>query len=200
MQKPRALRKGSTIGIVAPASNVDREALLRGITALEESGYRVRYSDQVFMRDYYFAGAHDLRARELMRMFSDPQVDAIFCARGGYGCHHLLSLLDAEAIRTNPRLRAWAAPKPVVPRAAAATDMVFDQTQDRRVLTPEETAEVNEFLNRPDQDPTMRASVESAAADKQVELVEVYTEQLADTAAETAAAARGRGPKQHRRV
>jgi len=72
MRKPKALREGSTIGIVAPASNVDREALLRGVAALEQSGYRVRYSDQVFLQEYYFAGAHSLRAAELTRMFSDP--------------------------------------------------------------------------------------------------------------------------------
>ena len=104
MRKPRALREGSTIGIVAPASNVDRSALLRGIDALEKLGYRVRYSEQVFMQDYYFAGAHDLRARELMRMFADPQIEAIFCARGGYGCVHLLSRLDPEVFRANPKV------------------------------------------------------------------------------------------------
>src|SRR5262249_3610815 len=104
MTKPRALREGSTIGIVAPASNVDRNALLRGIDALEKLGYRVRYSEQVFMQDYYFAGAHDLRARELMRMFVDPQIEAIFCARGGYGSVHLLSRLDSEVFRANPKV------------------------------------------------------------------------------------------------
>ena len=104
MRKPRALREGSTIGIVAPASNVDRNALLRGIDALEKLGYRVRYSEQVFMQDYYFAGAHDLRARELMRMFVDPQIEAILCARGGYGCVHLLSRLDSEVFRANPKV------------------------------------------------------------------------------------------------
>jgi len=104
MRKPRALREGSTIGIVAPASNVDRNALLRGIAVLEQLGYRVRYSEQVFMQEYYFAGAHDLRARELMRMFADPQIEAIFCARGGYGCVHLLSRLDSKVFRANPKV------------------------------------------------------------------------------------------------
>lgn len=104
MQKPRPLKEGSTIGIVAPASNVDREALLRGVAALEQSGYRVRYSDQVFLQEDYFAGAHSERAAELTRMFCDPSIDAIFCARGGYGCHHLLQRLKPEVLRANPKV------------------------------------------------------------------------------------------------
>jgi len=104
MRKPKALGEGSTIGVVAPGSNVDREAFLRGVAALEQSGYRVRYSDQVFLQEYYFAGAHALRAAELTRMFSDPGIDAIFCARGGYGCHHLLQRLDPEVLRANPKI------------------------------------------------------------------------------------------------
>jgi muramoyltetrapeptide carboxypeptidase len=104
MQKPKALKEGSTIGIVAPASNVDREALLRGVAALEQSGYRVRYSDQVFLQKHYFAGAHSQRAAELTRMFCDSSIDAIFCARGGYGCHHLLQRLNPELLRANPKV------------------------------------------------------------------------------------------------
>ena len=104
MRKPKALREGSTIGIVAPGSNVDRDALHRGVAALEHSGYHVRYSDQVFLQEYYFAGAHAVRAAELMQMFADPKIDAIFCARGGYGCHHLLRRLDPEVLRENPKI------------------------------------------------------------------------------------------------
>ena len=104
MRKPKALRKGSTIGVVAPASNVDREALLRGAAALEQSGYRVHYSDQVFLQETYFAGAHSLRAADLTKMFLDPEIDAIFCARGGYGCHHLLQRLNPDVLRANPKI------------------------------------------------------------------------------------------------
>ncbi|MBM3803304.1 MAG: LD-carboxypeptidase [Acidimicrobiia bacterium] len=104
MRKPKALREGSTIGIVAPASNVDREALVQGAAELERLGYRARYSAQVFSQEYYFAGTHTARAAELMRMFVDPQIDAIFCARGGYGCHHLLQRLDVAVVRANPKI------------------------------------------------------------------------------------------------
>src|SRR4029453_13921400 len=94
---------GSTIGLAAPASNVDRKAFLQGAAALEAAGYRVHYSDQVFAQQCYFAGPHAERAVELMGLFTDPTVDAVFCARGGYGCHHLLAYLNATVLRTHPK-------------------------------------------------------------------------------------------------
>jgi muramoyltetrapeptide carboxypeptidase len=39
-----------------------------------------------------------------MRVFADPHIDAIFCARGGYGCHHLLQRLDTATVRANPKV------------------------------------------------------------------------------------------------
>jgi muramoyltetrapeptide carboxypeptidase len=104
VRKPKALKKGSTIGIVAPASNVDPEAFSKGVSSLEAAGYQVRYSDAVFARACYFAGPHQQRARDLMNLFQDPAVNAIICARGGYGCHHLLPYLNASLFQANPKV------------------------------------------------------------------------------------------------
>ena len=104
MLKPKALKEGSKIGIVAPASNVEKEALLQGVVALSEAGFRVHYSDSIFSQQYYFAGSHEDRAGELMRLFTNPDIDAIFCARGGYGCHHLLAYLKPEVFRLYPKI------------------------------------------------------------------------------------------------
>jgi muramoyltetrapeptide carboxypeptidase len=104
MQKVKALRTGDTIGIVAPASDVNKDALLKGVAELERLGFRVRYSDSIFTRYYYFAGPHMDRAQELLRMFENPEIDAIFCARGGYGCHHLLPFLSPEPIKSRPKI------------------------------------------------------------------------------------------------
>jgi muramoyltetrapeptide carboxypeptidase len=104
MLKPKALEQGGTIGIVAPASNVDPDALWKGVVAIETAGYQVRYSDSIFARNHYFAGPHEQRASELMQFFADPTIDAILCARGGYGSHHLLPYLDAATFRANPKV------------------------------------------------------------------------------------------------
>jgi muramoyltetrapeptide carboxypeptidase len=104
MLKPRALKRGSTVAVFAPASPVEQAALLQGVTYLNAMGFRTKISDLIFSRYHYFAGSHQERAMELNRLFADPDVDAIFCARGGYGSVHLLPYLDSAIIRSNPKI------------------------------------------------------------------------------------------------
>ncbi|HEY6770016.1 MAG TPA: LD-carboxypeptidase [Candidatus Sulfotelmatobacter sp.] len=102
--KPRALRAGDTVGIIAPASNFKREDLQAGCRALEYLGYRPVYADSIFDRDLYFAGSVERRARELEEMFERDDVRAIICARGGYGANDLLPVLDFDKIKTHPKI------------------------------------------------------------------------------------------------
>ncbi|MGZ4788839.1 MAG: S66 peptidase family protein [Terriglobales bacterium] len=102
--KPPPLRRGDTIGIVAPASNIQREMLDAGVATLRQLGYEVALGDSIFEQDLYFAGSAEARARDLMRMFERSDVRAILCARGGYGSNYLLSLLDLDVIRRHPKI------------------------------------------------------------------------------------------------
>ena len=101
--KPPALRPGDTIGIVAPASNIQRADLEAGCAALARSGYRTFYFDSILERDLYFAGSAQRRARELEQMFERDDIRAILCARGGYGANYLLPHLDLAKIQANPK-------------------------------------------------------------------------------------------------
>lgn len=102
--KPPALQPGDTVGIVAPASNVDRELLEAGCAALRKLGYKPFYFDSIFERDLYFAGSAARRARELEEMFLRDEVRAIVCARGGYGANYLLDILDLEKVKAQPKI------------------------------------------------------------------------------------------------
>jgi muramoyltetrapeptide carboxypeptidase len=102
--KPPALWPGDTIGIVAPASNVNRADLEAGCNALRSAGYRPFYLDSILQQDLYFAGSVERRARELEEMFVRDDVRAILCARGGYGSNYLLQALDLEKIRSHPKI------------------------------------------------------------------------------------------------
>jgi muramoyltetrapeptide carboxypeptidase len=102
--KPPALRPGATVGIVAPASNVKRDDLEAGCEGLRRAGYRPIYSDTILDKDLYFAGSVERRARELEEMFVREDVEAIICARGGYGANYLLEALDLEKIKTHPKI------------------------------------------------------------------------------------------------
>ena len=102
--KPRALKPGDTIGVVSPASAIDRGHLERGVAALERLGFRVKVSSHALDRAAIVAGPDEVRARELQTFFADPEVDAIFAARGGYGAGRILPLLDFAAIARTPKI------------------------------------------------------------------------------------------------
>jgi muramoyltetrapeptide carboxypeptidase len=96
--KPRALRPGDKVGIVAPASNVKREMLEAGCDGLRRAGYEPFYFESILERDLYFAGSAERRARELEDMFARDDIRAIVCARGGYGSNYLLPAPDSKTI------------------------------------------------------------------------------------------------------
>jgi muramoyltetrapeptide carboxypeptidase len=102
--KAPALRPGDTIGIIAPASNIKTELLQAGCEALRTLGYKPFYFDSILERELYFAGTVERRARELEEMFCRDDVQAIICARGGYGANYLLRALDLQKIAAHPKI------------------------------------------------------------------------------------------------
>jgi muramoyltetrapeptide carboxypeptidase len=107
--KPLSLRSGDKVGIVAPASNIKREALEAGCNGLRRLGYEPVFSDAIFDRDLYFAGSIERRVRELEEMFERDDIRAIICARGGYGSNYLLpglnsNALDLKTIAAHPKI------------------------------------------------------------------------------------------------
>lgn len=102
--RPFALRRGDTVGIVAPASNIKQDALLAGCEALRRLGYNPVYDDSILEHDLYFAGLAQRRLEELHAMFLREDVRAILCARGGYGANYLVEALDLDLIRKHPKI------------------------------------------------------------------------------------------------
>jgi muramoyltetrapeptide carboxypeptidase len=104
IRKPRRLRPGDTVALVAPASPWEnRSELLRAVTALEGWGLTVRLGEHVNDRHAYLAGRDEDRAADLNAAYRDPDIAAIFCLQGGYGTPRLLPLLDRDAIGANPK-------------------------------------------------------------------------------------------------
>jgi len=103
--RPPRLQPGDTLGIVAPASAPpDPKNIDRGVAALEKFGFKVKLAPHVHQRHGFLAGSDRDRAGDLMRMFTDREVNAILCVRGGYGTTRLLPLLDYRAIRANAKI------------------------------------------------------------------------------------------------
>jgi len=99
LRKPRALPPGGTIGIAAPAAAVDPERLAAGEARWRKAGFLTLRRDDLLARRRYLAGDDARRAAELAELWADPRVDAIVCARGGYGCHRIMDRLDPRAAR-----------------------------------------------------------------------------------------------------
>lgn len=103
---PPALYRGDTIAIIAPASVPERENMERAISRLEEMGFRVKLFGDLYRRWGYLAGDDETRAEELMQAVADPEVAAIFPARGGTGITRLLDVLDYSLFRKHPKILA----------------------------------------------------------------------------------------------
>jgi muramoyltetrapeptide carboxypeptidase len=102
--KPHALKPGDTVAVVASAAAIERAHLERGVNVLASMGFRVKVSERVLARAGILAGDDRDRASELQGYFADPEVKAIFSARGGYGCGRLLPILDFKAMAATPKI------------------------------------------------------------------------------------------------
>ncbi len=103
--KPPRLRFGDVVGLVAPGSPPrDPGAVARALAALAKLGFHPRPAHNARRRLGFLAGSDAERASDLMEMFSDREVKAIFCLRGGYGAGRLLPLLDYAWIQRHPKV------------------------------------------------------------------------------------------------
>lgn len=97
--------KGQTIGIVAPARKVDHQKLFEGIRIIESWGLEVEIGKYCFEKDNAYLAAKDAeRLRDLQYMLDSESVNAIFCARGGYGTTRIVDQLDFRSFIKQPKL------------------------------------------------------------------------------------------------
>ena len=104
---PDTLKSGDKVAITAPSSPTNLTESRYGARFMKEMGCQVVYGDTVKEQrnQYRYLSAPDeLRAEEFMAFIRDPEVKAIFCARGGYGSIRILELLDYDEIRRNPKI------------------------------------------------------------------------------------------------
>jgi len=102
--KPPAVAPDARIAVIAPASSSKPERLTRGIEALRARGYNAEFGKYAQGRlAPYFSGTAEERLADLHAAFSDPDMRAVFCTRGGYGSNYLLEDIDLDLIRDNPK-------------------------------------------------------------------------------------------------
>lgn len=95
---------GARLAIIAPAGQFSAERLELGCEQLRQWGFEPRFSPHLFARDGYCAGTPEQRLADLRWALTDPAIDAVWAARGGFGCAHLLPHLAVDDWQPKPIL------------------------------------------------------------------------------------------------
>lgn len=102
-QVPASLKKGDLIAIVAPAKAIEREHVLFAQSFFEKEGFRVEIGENCLGEHHYFSGDEGQRMLDFQAALDNPEVKAIVCARGGYGCVQILDRIQWAAQLREPK-------------------------------------------------------------------------------------------------
>lgn len=103
--KPKALKTGSTIGIIAPGTAVsDPDDIAKAVEIAEYFGFNFKFGKNLEKGSGYKSRSDKERLYDLHEMFSDKEVEAVICIRGGYGSARLLDKIDYDLIRNNAKI------------------------------------------------------------------------------------------------
>jgi len=102
--KPEKLKKGDTLAIIAPAGKVETELINKAVCYFTSMGYKVKTGSNLNKTWRYMAGSDEERLEDLHNAFLDNEVNAVICARGGFGAIRLVNKIDYEIIKRNPKI------------------------------------------------------------------------------------------------
>lgn len=102
---PLPLNRGDTIGIIAPAGRLsDITRFTSGVAILREMGFNVVFPGDLWPGTEYLADSDENRASEFNRLYCDPEVSALLCLRGGYGCLRMIDRIDLSLVATHAKM------------------------------------------------------------------------------------------------
>ena len=104
MLKPKCLKPGDRIALIAPSSPVTEEKLELSVNSVKFLGLKPVLYPSASMSHGYLSGPDDIRAADVNDAFLNPDIDGIFCVRGGYGMTRILNKIDYKAIAKHPKL------------------------------------------------------------------------------------------------
>ncbi|MGN0033508.1 MAG: LD-carboxypeptidase [Candidatus Limimorpha sp.] len=103
MRSPEYLKKGSKIAIAAPARKIRLSEIQDAIEWIRRKGFEPVFDERLFLERNQFAGDERQRAAVLQDYLDREDIDAIFCARGGYGTIRIIDLLDFSKFGQKPK-------------------------------------------------------------------------------------------------
>jgi muramoyltetrapeptide carboxypeptidase len=100
---PPYLQPGALIGITSPAGYMTAAEMQPAIQLMESWGFRIRIGSAIGKRDFTRGGTDDERLQDLQAMLDDPDIQAIMCARGGYGSIRIVDRLEWSRFKKYPK-------------------------------------------------------------------------------------------------
>ncbi len=100
---PPFLKKNSLVGLVSPAGKICEAEIRRGEEFLNAHKFRHIRASHVADSWHQFASTDEKRAAGFQEMLNNPEIEAIWCSRGGYGAIRLLDLIDFSTLKSNPK-------------------------------------------------------------------------------------------------
>lgn len=104
MITPKPLFKGARVALIAPSGPVPEERLEPAVSSVRAMGFAPVVYPSCRMRHGYLAGYDRERAEDFNQAFLDPEIDGVFCIRGGYGAQRLMERIDWDAVAKNPKV------------------------------------------------------------------------------------------------
>lgn len=104
---PQAIKRGDTIGVVAPSNPIvgkNIEELNKAKEIVEKDGFKVIFSKNIFLNTNGYTATAKEKAEDINEMFRNQDVKMIWCAKGGNNSNCVFEYLDYELIKKNPKI------------------------------------------------------------------------------------------------
>lgn len=150
---PKTLKVGDTIGVVAPSNPIideNIEEMERARKIIEEKGFKVKYSKNLFSNTNGYSASAKEKAEDINSMFEDKEVKMIWCAKGGENSNSVFDYLDYEMIKKNPKIICgFSDITSITNIISAKTGLVtFSGTNFKTIATDETDYSLKQILNR----------------------------------------------------
>lgn len=150
---PQKLKKGDVIGVVAPSNPIiddNIEELERARKIVENAGFKVKYSKNLFSNTNGYSATSKEKAEDINGMFRDKDVKMIWCAKGGQNSNSTFEYLDYDLIKSNPKIICgYSDITSLTNIITAKTGLVtFSGTNFKTIATDETNYSYNEVMKR----------------------------------------------------
>jgi muramoyltetrapeptide carboxypeptidase len=103
LKVPPYLRAGDNIGITSPAGFISADDCKDAINTMQSWDFKIKTGDSIGKKDFTFGGTDEERLADLQKMLDDEHLQAIMCARGGYGLVRIIDKLDFKKFVQHPK-------------------------------------------------------------------------------------------------